>query len=205
MSKRTRPDHKHFDFIHPRLAVGGEARSVRDFRNIARAGITHVIDARQEWNDVLNYNAHGIEALWLGVDDDGDAKPDWWYENIVAYAKKVLDVEGSKLLTHCAMGINRGPSVMYVVLRAVLGYNAEDAYQMIVSARPEAYILYSTDADLWIEGKTYSERRTARRQPMFRFSDEKSEIGRDRLNEILAEMEADYDQAVALAERAEER
>ena len=65
----------------------------------------------------------------------------------VRYAVDALEAGGT-VLTHCHMGINRGPSLGFAVLLA-LGWDAVDALDAIRRVRPIAYIAYAEDALRW--------------------------------------------------------
>jgi dual specificity phosphatase 3 len=54
----------------------------------------------------------------------------------------------AKVLVHCHMGINRGPSMAYACL-LMLGHDPIEAMTMIRSARPIAAIGYAEDALDW--------------------------------------------------------
>ena len=71
---------------------------------------------------------------------------------------------GGVVLTHCHMGINRGPSAGYAVLLA-MGWDPVEALAAIRSARPIANVWYAGDALEWRLariGAGPAERRTAR-------------------------------------------
>lgn len=149
------------------LAVGGdlpwdietaEAHSV----DIVDAGITHVLDVRYEaddaefWSDVPE-----ITYSWNGIDDAGQQVPAAWFDEITGWAVEAINAGGA-VLTHCHMGINRGPSAGFAVLLA-LGWDAVDALTAIRSARPIAHIWYAEDALAWHferTGATSRDRRT---------------------------------------------
>lgn len=143
------------DFILPNLATGGD---LPDDPDAARAvlhewcelGITHVIDNRIECSDEDFVNEHSPELnyLHLGVDDAGQQMPDGWFDLGTEWARGALENPASKVLSHCHMGINRGPSMAYACL-LMLGRDPIDAMTMIRSARPIAAIGYAEDALDW--------------------------------------------------------
>ena len=136
-----------FDFITPQLATGGDCNSADDVRAVAAAGITHVIDCRYECDDCLSFGRYApeIRYLHLGVDDAGNRQPAWWYDDGVAFALIAMADPDAKVLAHCHMGINRGPSMAFAILLA-LGHDPVEAHRMIRAARPIAHIWYAEDA-----------------------------------------------------------
>ena len=137
------------------LAVGGDLDAynaelaVRQALDLIGAGVTHVLDVRLEADDAALWSLiPGVTYHWDGIDDAGQEVPDEWWERMVAWSLAALSQPGAKLLTHCHMGINRGPSAGYGVLLA-LGWDPVDAIAAIRSARPEAHCWYAEDALRW--------------------------------------------------------
>lgn len=148
------------DFVLSRLAAGGdlpvdEAAALADLAALVEAGVTHIIDCRQEWSDERFVAAHapGVTYLHHGVDDAGQRMPDWWFDAGTAFALEALARPGTKVLAHCHMGINRGPSMAYAILLR-LGWEPVAAMDAIRSARPIAYIAYAEDALDWHHRRT---------------------------------------------------
>ena len=128
----------------------GAARMLSDLREIERAGITHIVDNRGEWSDegfVARY-APRVRYRHNGQDDAGQRMPDSWFEAGVGFALDALRVPGSAVLTHCHMGINRGPSMAYAILLAQ-GWGPVDALTAIRTARPIAAVGYAHDTLDW--------------------------------------------------------
>ena len=137
------------------LWTGGDVRpdpddAVRDVRALQDAGITHVLDCRVEWSDEALFAVLAPDMSYLhhGVDDDGGAQPDWWYDLGVGFAVAALAESDSRILVHCHMGINRGPTMAYAILLA-LEWDPVEALDAIRSARPIAAIGYAEDALDW--------------------------------------------------------
>jgi protein-tyrosine phosphatase len=89
----------------------------------------------------------GLEYFHHGIDDAGQEVPAAWFDEGVGYALEALE-GGGVVLTHCHMGINRGPSLGFAVLLA-LGWDTVDALDAIRRARPIAFIAYAEDALRW--------------------------------------------------------
>jgi dual specificity phosphatase 3 len=143
-----------YDFITPRLATGGDLPGfagstpwVDELDTWITASITHVIDNRSEARDEARVAeaAPWIQYMHNGVDDDGARQPDEWFDTGVAFARAALADPEARLLIHCHMGINRGPSLTYAVLLD-LGWDPVDALDAIRAARPIAGLRYAEDA-----------------------------------------------------------
>lgn len=140
-------------FVTDRLATGGDLPYGREEPELAEwrgLGITHVVDNRLEWNDedLVAEFAPEIAYLHNGVDDAGGHLPDRWYDDGVAWVRAALDDPSAKVLVHCHMGINRGPSLAYAVLLDQ-GWDPVDAIAAIRAARPIAAAGYAEDALDW--------------------------------------------------------
>ena len=142
-------------FVTDRLATGGDLpydgdEALGDIREWQRLGITHVVDNRIEWNDaeLVAEWAPEIRYLHNGVDDAGQRIPDSWFDRGVDFVLDALDDTTAKVLVHCHMGINRGPSLAYAALLA-LGFEAIDGLEAIRSVRPIAGLGYAEDALDW--------------------------------------------------------
>ncbi|OIH85152.1 hypothetical protein BLJ79_08160 [Arthrobacter sp. UCD-GKA] len=132
------------------LAVGGDLDvdddvMVQQMAEILDAGITHVVDLRSEANDAEIWKHVQVNYRWLGTDDaDGHVVPPEIFDAGVRFARLAAR-EGGKLLAHCHMGINRGPSMGFAILLD-RGYRPIEAFDMIRAARPQAFIAYAQDA-----------------------------------------------------------
>ncbi|MCW2572561.1 MAG: dual specificity protein phosphatase [Frankiales bacterium] len=87
-----------------------------------------------------------VGYLHHGMDDAGQRVPDAWFDHALAW----IDAGGPEavVLTHCHMGINRGPSLGYAVLLHQ-GWDPVEALTAIRSARPQANAWYAEDALRW--------------------------------------------------------
>jgi hypothetical protein len=113
------------------------------------AGVTHILDVRQEWSDKEFVAACQPEVGYrhLGTHDDGGEQSNEWFDAGARYACTV-DRPGNGLLVHCHMGINRGPSMAFAILLD-RGWSTTDALDAIAAARPIAAISYADDAVRW--------------------------------------------------------
>ena len=141
------------------LAVGGdlaydEETAVNQAADLVLSGITHILDVRQEADDELVWEPiRQVDYRWAGIDDAGQRLPTTWFDDIVGWSLEALRQPGAKLLTHCHMGINRGPSAGFAVLLG-LGWDPVDALTAIRGARPIAVIGYAEDALFWHHVRT---------------------------------------------------
>ena len=141
------------NFVTPRLSTGGALGGPADVDLLSAAGITHVIDCRTEFDDG-SLLAQRFHYLYDPTADDGQTKPPAWFQPGIAFALQALSQPGSRVYAHCAAGVNRGPSMCYAIMRA-LGWSGMDASNTIKSARPQALIHYSGDADAAIMSLGY--------------------------------------------------
>ena len=143
-----------FSQITERLFVGGQIND-GDWPALKAAGITHVLDAQLEREDRAPADAE-IFALWVPQPDDGKhPKPVSWFRDSVAFGLWALNNPHSRLLTHCAAGINRGPSLGYAVMRAQ-GWSKDDAFKLLKAKRPQVNVAYSDDADMALQALGYT-------------------------------------------------
>lgn len=140
--------HANLHFITANLAIGGDIAEDRQLADFDSLGITHVIDCRIEWDDTPLFAEHLPHVLYLhhGMDDAGQEVPGEWFDAAIAW----IDAAGpdAVVLTHCHMGINRGPSLGFAVLLHQ-GWDPIDAIKAIRAARPIAHVWYAGDALRW--------------------------------------------------------
>ena len=132
-------------WITDRIAVGGGIWTPEKMAEVARTGITHIIDMQIEFDDTPLAEPHGIQVLWNPVDDDFQPKPPEVFQRGVDFALHALDDEEAKLYIHCAAGVHRAPMMTLAVL-ASTGWNLEDAMELIEGRRPVADF-----ADVYVE------------------------------------------------------
>lgn len=153
------PTHPHLhladaDFVTDRLVIGGDLHPQEDIAldqavELVEAGVTHVLDARVEWRDLDTWRRlPQVDYRWDGIDDRGQRVPAAWFEGVATWALAALEEPGAVVLTHCHMGINRGPSAGFAVLLAQ-GWDTVEALDAIRSARPVAFVAYAEDAVRW--------------------------------------------------------
>lgn len=154
------------EFVTDRLAVGGDlspnfVRAREQLDDLLAAGITHIVDLREEWSDenlVRNW-APQVRYLQHRVADAGQKIGPEWFESLVEWVQAALADPSAKVLVHCHMGVNRGPSAMLAVLLAG-GMGLRPALDAIRTARPVAVIDYAGSALDWYLARTDADART---------------------------------------------
>lgn len=147
-------------FITDRLATGGdlpwqEDEAVAALEEWRQLGITHVVDNRVEWSDeeLVARLAPEVRYLHNGVDDHGDRQADEWFDRGVGWVRQAMEEPSARVLVHCHMGINRGPSLAYAALLDA-GWDPVEAIDTLRAARPIAHVLYAEDALDWHHRRT---------------------------------------------------
>lgn len=122
-------------------------RAVDQLGEWQQAGITHILDTREEWTDQAFVAEHAPEVTygWVGTRDNGTQQPDEWFDEGIGFAQNALGTANALVLVHCHMGINRGPSMAYRILLE-LDWDPIGAFDSIREARPIAQILYASNA-----------------------------------------------------------
>lgn len=124
-------------WVTDRIAVGGGIWNADNMATVSRAGITHIIDMQIEFDDTPLAQPHGISVCWNPVDDDFEPKPAKVFERGVEFALAALEEKRAKLFVHCAAGVHRAP-MMTLALLGVMGWEVEDAMDLIEGRRPAA-------------------------------------------------------------------
>jgi protein-tyrosine phosphatase len=131
-------------WVTGRIAVGGGIWNAKNMEEVARTGVTHIIDMQIEFDDTPLAEVHGIEVLWNAVDDDFKLKPSEVFQRGVEFAIAALDQPGTKLFVHCAAGVHRAP-MMALALLCSLSWNLPEAMDLIQAKRsvvdfPDVYV-----------------------------------------------------------------
>lgn len=161
LKRPRRPENPHamwreLCWVDHTLAVSGDLPSNREqalaqLRMWEAAGITDVFDMREERDDsdFIHENSR-ITCHWRGVDDNGGVRDDQWFEAIRDRAHELFICSNTprRILVHCHMGVNRGPSALFAIM-LTLGWDALEALRRIRDVRPIAGIIYAPDAMRW--------------------------------------------------------
>ena len=115
-------------WITDRIAVGGGIWTAAHMAEVARHGVTHILDMQIEFDDTALAAPHGIRVLWNPIDDDFQPKPPEVFERGVEFAREALDEAGTRLFIHCAAGIHRAPMMALAILCST-GWKMEKALE----------------------------------------------------------------------------
>jgi hypothetical protein len=152
----TKRNHHHdgkanIDWITDDLAAGGDFSyrddiAARQLQDLLDQGVGCVIDCRIEADDFAIWTeVDGVTYHWLPVNDiAGSHLPRAHFDRAVAIARQAQR-EGRKMLAHCHMGVNRGPSTAFAILLD-RGMDPIEAFDLIRERRPRAAIAYAEDA-----------------------------------------------------------
>jgi len=132
-------------WVTDRIALGGGIWNATNMAELARSGITHVIDMQIEFDDTPLGEPAGVRVLWNPTDDDFLPKPAELLERGVDFARDALMGLDTKLYIHCAAGVHRAP-MMTLALLGAMGWDLEAAMVMIETRRPEVDF-----ADVYVE------------------------------------------------------
>jgi protein-tyrosine phosphatase len=122
-------------WITDRIAVGGGIWNEENMAEVARRGVTHIINMQIEFDDRQLAAPHRIQVLWNPVDDDFLPKPPQVFRRGVDFALAALEEPGAKLFIHCAAGVHRAPMMTLAVLRC-LDWPLEQAMEHVQAERP---------------------------------------------------------------------
>jgi protein-tyrosine phosphatase len=120
-----------------RLAVGGGIWTDKNMAEVARAGVTHIINMQIEFDDRPLADPLGVKVLWNPTDDDFQPKPPELFERGVKFALAAMDDEENKVFIHCAAGVHRAP-MMALAVMCSMGWKLADAMDLIEARRPAA-------------------------------------------------------------------
>jgi len=122
-------------WVTGRIAVGGGIWTAENMAEVARAGVTHILDMQIEFDDTPLAKPLGLNVLWNPTDDDFAPKSAELLQRGVDFAVKALEANSTKLLIHCAAGVHRAPMMALAVLCS-LSWTMADAKRLIAGKRP---------------------------------------------------------------------
>ena len=133
--RRERKHRMDITWITSRIGLGGGIWNEENMAEVARMGITHVINMQIEFDDTPLAQPYGIQVLWNATDDDFQPKPPELFERGVAFATEALERPDSKLFIHCAAGVHRAAMMTLGVLCS-MGWEMGTAMETISARRP---------------------------------------------------------------------
>ncbi len=122
-------------WVTDRIGLGGGIWNSRNMEELAQAGVTHVLNMQQEFDDQPLGLAFGVKVLWNPTDDDFLPKPPELLRLGCEFALAALNDPGAKVYVHCAAGVHRAPMMTLAILCA-LDWPIDDAITLVVSKRP---------------------------------------------------------------------
>jgi protein-tyrosine phosphatase len=124
-------------WVTERVAVGGGIWVQARMHEVARAGVTHVINMQMEFDDTELGEEAGVRVLWNPIDDDFEPKHPKIFERGVRFALEAFKDPKAKVFIHCAAGVHRAP-MMALALLCVQGQELAEAMQLICMKRDVA-------------------------------------------------------------------
>jgi protein-tyrosine phosphatase len=119
------------------MAIGGGIWNAPNMNELARAGVTHIIDMQLEFDDTPLAKLYGIEVLWNPTDDDFMPKSAELLQRGVDFALCSFDKPEARIYIHCAAGVHRAPMMALAVLCA-MGWKLDQSISVIKRKRPTA-------------------------------------------------------------------
>jgi protein-tyrosine phosphatase len=132
-------------WITDRIGVGGGIWNDDNMAELARLGVTHIINMQIEFDDRPLAAKYPVTVLHNPTDDDFLPKPPQLFQTGVEFALDALEEPDTRIYIHCAAGVHRAPMMTLAILR-VLGWSLERAKDVILKRR------YVVDfADVYVE------------------------------------------------------
>jgi len=121
-------------WVTDRIALGGGIWNDDNMAELARKGVTHIIDMQIEFDDRPLAEPYEVTVLFNPTDDDFQFKPPRLFQAGVEFALSALEEDKNKVYIHCAAGVHRAPMMTLAILR-VLGWSLKDAIHLIEGRR----------------------------------------------------------------------
>ncbi len=144
--------HRRLCHVTPWLVISGDLPqrhnlAVKKLDEWVAAGVTDIVDVRGEWSDarLVASIAPELRYHYLGTHDDGSEQSDEWFHDGLTALHTARQNPDARILVHCHMGVNRGPSMAFAYLLDQ-GWEPLDALDAIRASRPIAGIIYAADA-----------------------------------------------------------
>ena len=122
-------------WITDRIALGGGIWTAAHMVEVARTGVSHILDMQIEFDDTALAAPYGIRVLWNPIDDDFQPKAPDVFERGVEFAREALEEDGTRLFIHCAAGIHRAPMMALAILCST-GWKMAEALEVMEKRRP---------------------------------------------------------------------
>jgi predicted protein tyrosine phosphatase len=122
-------------WLTERIGLGGGIWNARNMEELSRAGVTHVLNMQQEFDDRPLAVAYGVKVLWNPTDDDFMTKPPELLRAGCDFALGALNESDTKVYVHCAAGVHRAP-MMTLAIMCALEWPIDEAIALIETKRP---------------------------------------------------------------------
>lgn len=122
-------------WVTERIALGGGIWTTGNMQELARNGVTHVLNMQLEFDDRPLGAACRIQVFWNPTDDDFLPKPPELLRPGVDFALNALNEPNARIYIHCAAGVHRAPMMTLAVLCA-MGWDLEAGMVLIETRRP---------------------------------------------------------------------
>ncbi|GHO44827.1 protein-tyrosine phosphatase family protein [Ktedonospora formicarum] len=129
------PDTLNMSWVNSHLAVGGRVRP-EDIPALARVGVTHVVDTRQEYcDDKESLRKHNIELLYLPTPDTYPLSVEQLLDGSRWINERLK--QNGRVLIHCEHGVGR--SVLLTCAALVYGgMHGAEALELVQRQRWQA-------------------------------------------------------------------
>lgn len=127
-----------YSWVTERFAVGGAIWNRPNMRQLANAGITHIVDLQSGFDDTQIARGTGIEVLWCPFSDDFQDKEPELFERVMDFALAAYRQSHTRIYFHCQEGKHRSPMMLLATLGAI-GMKLTEAQALIQQAWPQAY------------------------------------------------------------------
>ena len=111
---------------------------------LREAGVVHVhqheVGVGRELLRMVAHERVEQHQREVGTDDDGNGQSDAWFDAGVSAILGALADFNRKVIVHCHMGVNRGPSLAFAAMLA-LGHEPTEALAAIKARFPELPVL----------------------------------------------------------------
>ncbi|CAN6487154.1 unnamed protein product [Victoria cruziana] len=136
-----------YNFICPDVIIGSCLQSPADVDKLRNVGVKTIfclqqdsdleyfgvdINAIQQYSEELN----GLNHYRAEIRDFDAFDLRMRLPAVVSKLSKIVDVNGGVTYIHCTAGLGRAPAVALAYMYWVLGYQLDDAYELLQSKRP---------------------------------------------------------------------
>ncbi|MDR2702734.1 MAG: dual specificity protein phosphatase family protein [Cellulomonadaceae bacterium] len=145
------PTRANLTWLTDTLATGGDFEydpvlAAEQVEDLLAQQVGVIIDCRIEADDGDIWAQYPeIEYHHLPEDDYGGHKMSANHFAKAVSIARAAHAQGKKVLAHCHMGINRGPSTAFAILLD-RGFSAAEAFDLIRAKRPISAVYYAEDA-----------------------------------------------------------